>query len=59
MLFGFYGRSRTKSSDDYSLAGRKMPAWIASLSIAATLVGSGVMVGVGELAYSVGISGSV
>ena len=57
MLLGFYGRSRTKNSEDYSLAGRRMPAWIASLSIAATLVGSGVTVGVGELAYTVGISG--
>ncbi len=57
MIFGFYGRTRTKTSEDYSLAGRKMPGWMASLSITATLVGSGVTVGVGELGYSVGISG--
>ncbi|MHC4725089.1 MAG: sodium:solute symporter family protein [Planctomycetota bacterium] len=57
MLFGFYGKARTKTSEDYSLAGRKMPGWMASLSIAATLVGSGVTIGVGELGYSVGISG--
>ncbi len=56
MLLGFAGKLRTKSSEDYALAGRKMPAWMATLSIAATLVGSGVTVGVGELAYSVGIS---
>ena len=57
MLFGFYGKARTKTSEDYALAGRKMPGWMASLSIAATLVGSGVTIGVGELGYSVGISG--
>lgn len=57
MMLGFYGRARTKTSEDYSLAGRKMPGWMASLSITATLVGSGVTIGVGELAYSVGISG--
>jgi SSS family solute:Na+ symporter len=56
MLLGFAGKLRTKSSEDYALAGRKMPAWMATLSIAATLVGSGVTVGVGELGYSVGIS---
>jgi SSS family solute:Na+ symporter len=53
MLLGFAGKFRTKNSEDYALAGRKMPA---TLSIAATLVGSGVTVGVGELGYSVGIS---
>ena len=57
MLLGFAGKFRTKNSEDYALAGRKMPAWMATLSIAATLVGSGVTVGVGELGYSVGISG--
>jgi SSS family solute:Na+ symporter len=57
MLLGILARLRTKSSEDFALAGRKMPAWMASLSIAATLVGSGVTVGVGELGYSIGISG--
>jgi len=57
MLLGLLARFRTKTSEDYALAGRKMPAWMASLSIAATLVGSGVTVGVGELGYSIGISG--
>ncbi len=57
MLLGLLARSRTKTSEDYALAGRKMPPWMASLSIAATLVGSGVTVGVGELGYSIGISG--
>ena len=51
----FYGRLRTKTADDFLIAGRKMPMWIAALSIAATLIGSGVTVGVGELGYTHGV----
>ncbi|RLG38924.1 MAG: hypothetical protein DRN91_01285 [Candidatus Alkanophagales archaeon] len=57
MLIGLYGKKLTKSAEDFDVGGRRLPWWVASLSIAATLVGSGVTIGVGELGYKVGISG--
>ncbi|MDF2957950.1 MAG: Na+/proline symporter [Candidatus Alkanophagales archaeon MCA70_species_1] len=57
MLIGLYGRKLTKSAEDFDVGGRRLPWWVASFSIAATLVGSGVTIGVGELGYKVGISG--
>jgi SSS family solute:Na+ symporter len=57
MGLGLYAKTKTYSSADFFLAARKMPVWMASLTIAATLIGSGVTVGVGELGYSIGISG--
>jgi SSS family solute:Na+ symporter len=57
MGIGIAGRRFTKGVEDFEIAGRRMPWGIASLSLVATLVGSGVTIGVGELAYTVGISG--
>jgi len=50
------GWKKTKSLDDHMLAGRAMPVWLASFTVAATLVGTGVTLGVGELAYQHGVS---
>ncbi|HIH98843.1 MAG TPA: sodium:solute symporter family protein [Thermoplasmata archaeon] len=57
MLMGAYGKTKTHTAVDFLIANRRMPWWVASLSIAATLIGSGVTLGVGELGYSIGISG--
>jgi len=50
------GWKKTKSLDDHILAGRAMPVWLASFTLAATLVGTGVTLGVVELAYVHGVS---
>ena len=56
VIIGIYSARRTKSSEDFLIAGRKLPLWIAAFSIAATLIGTGVTIGVGENAYKVGLS---
>lgn len=50
------GWRRTHTFDDHLVAGRRMPVWLASFTIAATLIGSGVVIGVSELSYKAGVS---
>ena len=57
IAIGVYGKTKTHTAVGFLIANRRMPWWVASVSIAATLIGSGVTIGVGELGYSVGISG--
>ncbi len=58
LVFGlaYYGFKRTKTLDDHLVAGRSLPWWLASATLAATVIGTGVTIGVGEVAYKVGLS---
>ena len=53
---GLYAKRRTRTAKDFLIASRRLPIWIASLTLAATLIGSGVTIGVGELGYEAGVS---
>lgn len=55
-LVAWIGWKKTHTLDDHILAGRSMPVWLAAFTLAATLVGTGVTLGVGELAYEYGVS---
>lgn len=57
VLIGLYRKKLTESAEDFDVGGRRLPWWVASFSITATLAGSGVTIGVGKLGYKVGISG--
>ncbi|MBI4321509.1 MAG: sodium:solute symporter family protein [Chloroflexi bacterium] len=55
-IVAYVGRRKTVGVDGFLVAGRKMPIWVASFSLAATLIGTGVTIGVGEMAYQSGLS---
>ncbi len=52
----YLGWRKTKTLNDHFVAGRGMPVWLASFTMAATVIGSGIVLGVSELAYKVGLS---
>ncbi len=52
---GFYLKSRTKTGDDFFLAGREMTAWVAGLSFLAANLGSLELMGWAAAAYQYGI----
>jgi len=52
---GFYLRSRTRTGDDFFLAGREMTAWVAGLSFLAANLGSLELMGWAAAAYQYGI----
>ncbi|WP_366924228.1 sodium:solute symporter family protein [Metallumcola ferriviriculae] len=56
VLLGIVGILKTKTFEDHVVANRELPWGIAALSIAATLIGTGATLGVGEMAYKIGIS---
>jgi SSS family transporter len=48
---GFYASRETHSLTDFTVAGRKMPLWLCSVSVFATWFGSGTMMGAATAAY--------
>ena len=52
---GFYLKRRTKTGDDFFLAGREMTAWIAGLSFVAANLGSLELMGWAAAAYQYGM----
>ncbi len=52
----YLGWRQTRTLDDHLIADRKMPVWLSSFTMAASVIGSGIVLGVSELAYKVGIS---
>jgi len=58
LVFGiaYYGFRRTKTLDDHLVASRSLPWWLASATLAGTVIGTGVTIGVGEIAYNAGLS---
>ena len=55
--FGFWGRSRTKSSDDYLVAGRRLGTFLYTGTMAAVVLGGASTVGGVGLGYKMGLSG--
>ncbi|MBX3360560.1 MAG: hypothetical protein KF705_03840 [Phycisphaeraceae bacterium] len=48
----WFSRKKQRSSSDYFLAGRSMPAWAVAVSTAATAISAATFVGVPEMAYA-------
>lgn len=55
--FGFYQGRKVKSGDDYMIAGRGVPGWVAALSERATAESSWALLGMPGIAYVGGFSG--
>lgn len=55
--FGFWGRTRTKNSDDYLVAGRRLGGFLYAGTMAAVVLGGASTVGGVGLGYKMGISG--
>jgi SSS family solute:Na+ symporter len=53
---GFYFARRTKTTDDYFLAGRTLTWWLIGFSLFASNVSSSTLVGLSSAAFSTGIS---
>jgi solute:Na+ symporter, SSS family len=55
LAIGFYLKSRTRTGEDFFMAGREMTAWIAGLSFVAANLGSLELMGWAAAAYQYGI----
>ncbi len=55
--FGFYQGRKVKSGEDYMIAGRGAPGWVAALSERATAESSWALLGMPGIAYMGGFSG--
>jgi solute:Na+ symporter, SSS family len=55
LAIGFYLKGRTKTGEDFFLAGREMTAWVAGLSFLAANLGSLELMGWAAAAYQYGI----
>jgi len=55
LLIGFYLKSRTRSGEDFFLAGREISAWVAGLSFLAANLGALELMGWAASAYEYGI----
>jgi len=56
ILWGLYQGRKVKSGTDYSIAGRKLPGWVAALSERATGESSWALLGLPGAAYALGLS---
>lgn len=57
VAFGFYHGRKVKSGDDYMIASRDAPGWVAALSERATAESSWALLGMPGIAYVGGFSG--
>lgn len=57
LAFGFWGRSRTKNSSDYLVAGRRLGYFLYTGTMAAVVLGGASTVGGVGLGYRMGLSG--
>ncbi len=55
IFYGFYQGKKVKSNSDFSIAGRKLPGWVASLSERATGESSWALLGLPGAAYATGL----
>jgi sodium/proline symporter len=55
MAWGFYQGKKVKTGSDFSIAGRKLPGWVASLSERATGESSWALLGLPGAAYATGL----
>lgn len=56
--FGIYQGRKVKSAEDYAIAGRMLPGWVAALSERATAESSWCLLGLPGVVYSLGLSGT-
>lgn len=56
ILWGLYQGRKVKSGTDYSIAGRKLPGWVAALSERATGESSWALLGLPGAAYALGLT---
>ncbi len=59
LVIGLWASKRTDSTDNYIVAGRKMPIWIASATLAATWFGGGTILGAAGASYEHGLLGVI
>jgi SSS family transporter len=57
VLFAFYKKKDIKNSDDFSVAGRKLPFYILITTLLAAWIGSGTLIAGAEFTYRVGLAG--
>lgn len=57
ILWGIYQGRKVKSNEDYAIAGRSLPGWVAALSERATGESSWALLGLPGLAYASGLTG--
>ncbi|MGB5165020.1 MAG: sodium:solute symporter family protein [Woeseiaceae bacterium] len=59
LVVGIYASSKTHSSAEFAVAGRKLPLWLCAATIAATWFGGGMMMGGSGAAYDDGMLGVI
>lgn len=57
ILWGIYQGRKVKSNEDYAIAGRSLPGWVAALSERATGESSWALLGLPGLAFAAGLTG--
>ena len=57
LLIGFYSGRKVNSMQDFLVAGRRLPLWMATATLLATWFGAGSSMGVSATVYSNGIGG--
>lgn len=57
IAWGIYQGRKVKSNDDYAIAGRSLPGWVAALSERATGESSWALLGLPGLAFAAGLTG--
>ncbi len=59
LIIGLWASKRTASTDNFIVAGRRMPIWLASATLAATWFGGGTILGAAGAAYEHGLLGVI
>lgn len=59
LIIGLWASKRTDTTDNFIVAGRSMPIWLASATLAATWFGGGTILGAAGAAYEDGLLGVI
>ncbi len=59
LVIGAYASGKSKTPEDFIVAGRSMPLWLSTASITATWFGGGMMIGAAGAAYEGGLLGVI
>jgi SSS family transporter len=59
LIIGMWASKRTGSTDNFIVAGRRMPLWLASATLAATWFGGGTIIGAAGASYNSGLLGVI